>query len=180
MQCQMVRHISSDTKNSRKKQSLFLHVSWNRDQSLASCCLSSERLLSCLLVKAQRPSSLAVPAAGEPGLWTSQGDAEVKLRMGESGLAAETPLTVNQMFTLAVERYGDYKALSWKEGEQQKSLTYREYYQSCRTAAKSFMKVDFYLLSNHDYKEQLNKKGSKHRLYCWIIILCFSLFFLSS
>lgn len=162
----MVRHISSDTKNSRKKQSLFLHVSWNRDQSLASCCLSSERLLSCLLVKAQRPSSLAVPAAGEPGLWTSQGDAEVKLRMGESGLAAETPLTVNQMFTLAVERYGDYKALSWKEGEQQKSLTYREYYQSCRTAAKSFMKVDFYLLSNHDYKEQLNKKGSKHRLYC--------------
>uniref|UniRef100_A0A671WU48 Long-chain-fatty-acid--CoA ligase ACSBG2 n=1 Tax=Sparus aurata TaxID=8175 RepID=A0A671WU48_SPAAU len=137
----MVRHISSDTKNSRKKQSLFLHVSWNRDQSLASCCLSSERLLSCLLVKAQRPSSLAVPAAGEPGLWTSQGDAEVKLRMGESGLAAETPLTVNQMFTLAVERYGDYKALSWKEGEQQKSLTYREYYQSCRTAAKSFMKL---------------------------------------
>uniref|UniRef100_A0A671WVM8 Long-chain-fatty-acid--CoA ligase ACSBG2 n=1 Tax=Sparus aurata TaxID=8175 RepID=A0A671WVM8_SPAAU len=111
------------------------------DQSLASCCLSSERLLSCLLVKAQRPSSLAVPAAGEPGLWTSQGDAEVKLRMGESGLAAETPLTVNQMFTLAVERYGDYKALSWKEGEQQKSLTYREYYQSCRTAAKSFMKL---------------------------------------
>ncbi|XP_030289549.1 long-chain-fatty-acid--CoA ligase ACSBG2 isoform X1 [Sparus aurata] len=92
-------------------------------------------------VKAQRPSSLAVPAAGEPGLWTSQGDAEVKLRMGESGLAAETPLTVNQMFTLAVERYGDYKALSWKEGEQQKSLTYREYYQSCRTAAKSFMKL---------------------------------------
>uniref|UniRef100_A0A665WGQ3 Long-chain-fatty-acid--CoA ligase ACSBG2 n=1 Tax=Echeneis naucrates TaxID=173247 RepID=A0A665WGQ3_ECHNA len=77
-----------------------------------------------------------------PGLCTSQGDAEVKLRMGDSGLAAETPLTVNQMFTLAVERFGDYTALSWKEGgEQHKSLNYREYYQTCRTAAKSFLKL---------------------------------------
>ncbi|XP_076580356.1 long-chain-fatty-acid--CoA ligase ACSBG2 [Chaetodon auriga] len=92
-------------------------------------------------VKAQRPNSLSVQAAGEPGLWTSQGDAEVKLRMGDSGLAAETPLTVNQMFTSAVERFGDYTALSWKEGEQQKSLNYREYYQTCRTAAKSFLKL---------------------------------------
>lgn len=98
---------------------------------------------SHLLVKAQRPNSLSVPAAGEPGLWTSQGDAEVKLRMGDSGLAAETPLTINQMFTSAVERFGDYTALSWKKGEQQKSLNYREYYQTCRTAAKSFLKVLF-------------------------------------
>lgn len=103
---------------------------------------------SRLPVKAQRPNSLSVPAAGEPSLWTSQGDAEVKLRMGDSGLAAETPLTINQMFTSAVERFGDYTALSWKEGEQQKSLNYREYYQTCRTAAKSFLKVHFYLLSN--------------------------------
>uniref|UniRef100_A0A665WGQ8 Long-chain-fatty-acid--CoA ligase ACSBG2 n=1 Tax=Echeneis naucrates TaxID=173247 RepID=A0A665WGQ8_ECHNA len=83
-----------------------------------------------------------LPAAAGPGLCTSQGDAEVKLRMGDSGLAAETPLTVNQMFTLAVERFGDYTALSWKEGgEQHKSLNYREYYQTCRTAAKSFLKL---------------------------------------
>lgn len=99
-------------------------------------------------MNAQRPNSLAVPAAGEPGLWTSQGDAEVKLRMGDSGLAAETPLTVNQMFTSAVERFGDFTALSWKEGEQQKSLNYRDYYQNCRTAAKSFLKVASYLFSN--------------------------------
>lgn len=99
-------------------------------------------------MKVQRPNSLSVPAAGEPGLWTSQGDAVVKLRMGDSGLAAETPLTVNQMFTSAVERFGDYSALSWKEGEQLKSLNYREYYQTCRTAAKSFLKVVSLLLSN--------------------------------
>ncbi|TMS19874.1 Long-chain-fatty-acid--CoA ligase ACSBG2 [Larimichthys crocea] len=87
-------------------------------------------------VKAQRPNSLSVTAAGELGLWTSQGDAQVKLRMGDTGLAAETPLTVNQMFTSAVERFGDCLALSWKEGEQQKTLNYRNYYESCRTACQ--------------------------------------------
>ena len=92
-------------------------------------------------VNAQRPDSLSLPSA-EPRLWTSQCDAEVKLRIGDSGVAAETPLTVNQMFTSAVERFGDYIALSWKEDEQQKSLNYKEYYQACRTAAKSFLKVD--------------------------------------
>lgn len=93
-------------------------------------------------MKAQRPNSLSVPAAGESDLWTSQGDGEVKLRISDSGLAAEKPLTINEMFTSAVERFGDFKALSWKEGEQQKSIDYREYYQICRTAAKSFLKVD--------------------------------------
>lgn len=99
--------------------------------------------MSIFTVKAQRPNSLSVPAAGEPGLWTSQGDAEVKLRIGDSGLAADSPLTVNEMFTSAVERFGNCTALSWKEGDQQKSLNYKEYYQTCRTAAKSFLKVVF-------------------------------------
>ncbi|XP_068175831.1 long-chain-fatty-acid--CoA ligase ACSBG2-like isoform X2 [Antennarius striatus] len=92
-------------------------------------------------VKAQRPNSLSVPAAGELPLWTSQRDAEVKLRMGDSGMTAETPLTINDMFTSSVKRFGDFTALSWKEGEQQKSMTYKEYYQACRTAAKSFLKL---------------------------------------
>lgn len=82
-----------------------------------------------------------MPVAGEPGLWTTRGDSEVKLRMEDSGLAAEPPQTIHQAFTSAVERFGDYTALSWKDGEQQKSLTYREYYQACRIAAKSFLKV---------------------------------------
>lgn len=97
---------------------------------------------SGLLVKAQRPNSLSVAAATAGGhLWTTQGNGEVKLRMADSGLAAEKPLTINEMFTSAVKRFGDFKALSWTEGEQQKSLNYREYYQTCRIAAKSFLKV---------------------------------------
>ncbi|XP_026201525.1 long-chain-fatty-acid--CoA ligase ACSBG2 isoform X3 [Anabas testudineus] len=103
--------------------------------------VSAERALNTQTVNVQRPNSLSVPSAAEPGLWTSQGDAEVKLRIEDSGLAAEPPLTVNQMFTRAVERFGNYTALGWKEGDQQKTLTYKEYYQACRTAAKSFLKL---------------------------------------
>lgn len=95
-------------------------------------------------MSAQRPDSLSVPAA-EPRLWTTQRDGEVKLRMEDSGMAAEPALTVNQMFVSTVERYGDYTALCWKEGDQQKSLKYKDYYQTCRTAAKSFLKVVFLL-----------------------------------
>ncbi|XP_029285638.1 long-chain-fatty-acid--CoA ligase ACSBG2 isoform X2 [Cottoperca gobio] len=109
--------------------------------STKTTAVPAEQTSNTQAVSARRPNSLPVPAAGEPGLWTSQGDAEVKLRMGDSGLAAETPLTVNQMFTSAVERFGDFPALNWKEGEQQKSLNYKEYYQTCRTAAKSFLKL---------------------------------------
>uniref|UniRef100_A0A672JJH0 Long-chain-fatty-acid--CoA ligase ACSBG2 n=1 Tax=Salarias fasciatus TaxID=181472 RepID=A0A672JJH0_SALFA len=76
-----------------------------------------------------------------PRLWTTHCDGAVKLRMGDSGLAAETPLTINQMFTSAVERFGDFVALGWKEGEQQKTMNYRDYYQTCRSAAKSFLKL---------------------------------------
>lgn len=82
-----------------------------------------------------------MPSAGEAALWTTQGDAEVQLRMEDSGLAAEPPLTVQQVFSSAVERFGEFTALSWKDGEQRRSLSYREYYQACRTAAKSFLKV---------------------------------------
>ncbi|XP_062250977.1 long-chain-fatty-acid--CoA ligase ACSBG2 isoform X1 [Platichthys flesus] len=102
----------------------------------------AEQATNTQTVSAQRPTSLSVAAAAaELGLWTTKGDGEVKLRMGDSGLAAETPLTVDQMFTSAVERFGDSTALSWKEGGEKKSLNYREYYQSCRVAAKSFLKL---------------------------------------
>lgn len=74
-------------------------------------------------------------------LWTTRGDGEVKLRMGDSGPAAEPPVTVHQAFTRAVEKFGSCTALGWKDGDQWKKLNYSEYYQSCRTAAKSFLKV---------------------------------------
>uniref|UniRef100_H3CFC9 long-chain-fatty-acid--CoA ligase n=1 Tax=Tetraodon nigroviridis TaxID=99883 RepID=H3CFC9_TETNG len=88
-----------------------------------------------------RPSSLPVAAEAELPLWTTRGDAEVKLRMEDSGLGAEPPQTVHQAFVSTVERFGEQAALSWRDGEQRRSLSYREYYQACRTAAKSFLKL---------------------------------------
>ncbi|XP_061540172.1 long-chain-fatty-acid--CoA ligase ACSBG2 isoform X2 [Phycodurus eques] len=104
--------------------------------------VSNEHTLHTHTVNVQRPDSLSVPtAAPESSLWTSQPDGEVKLRMEASGLAAETPLTVHQLFTSSVRNFGKYTAVSWKEGEQKKSLNYKEYYMTCRTAAKSFLKL---------------------------------------
>uniref|UniRef100_A0A673JL53 Long-chain-fatty-acid--CoA ligase ACSBG2 n=1 Tax=Sinocyclocheilus rhinocerous TaxID=307959 RepID=A0A673JL53_9TELE len=87
-----------------------------------------------------RPNSLSLPVKGTD-LWTLHRDGEVKLRMGESGPEAEPPLTVNQMFTSTVQRFGNYDALGWKEGEQWKTMTYNDYYKTCRTAAKGFLKL---------------------------------------
>uniref|UniRef100_A0A674BFP9 Long-chain-fatty-acid--CoA ligase ACSBG2 n=1 Tax=Salmo trutta TaxID=8032 RepID=A0A674BFP9_SALTR len=119
-------------------------------------------------VSAQRPDSLSL-AMAEPERWTSRGDGEVTLRMGESGFAAEPPLTVDQMFKTAVERFGSYTALGWKEGEQTKTMNYQEYYQACRTAAKSFLKVQDklpHLKAIIQYKDALKEK--RPNLYTWV------------
>uniref|UniRef100_A0AAY4DXG2 Long-chain-fatty-acid--CoA ligase ACSBG2 n=1 Tax=Denticeps clupeoides TaxID=299321 RepID=A0AAY4DXG2_9TELE len=87
-----------------------------------------------------RPVSLPV-SFGAPDLWTAQRDGQVRLRMGESGVAAEPPATVNQVFASAVERFGSCTAFGWKDGEAWKVMNYREYYQQCRTAAKGFLKL---------------------------------------
>lgn len=93
------------------------------------------------LANAQRPDSPSAPSPAELRLWTTQRDREVKLRIGDSGVAAEPPLTVNQMFAAAADRFSNFTALGWKEGEQMKTLTFKQYYQACRTAAKSFLKL---------------------------------------
>uniref|UniRef100_A0A8C7PS42 Long-chain-fatty-acid--CoA ligase ACSBG2 n=1 Tax=Oncorhynchus mykiss TaxID=8022 RepID=A0A8C7PS42_ONCMY len=104
--------------------SLFSEVQSNVSLDNA---LKSNTPLIRLLMSAQRPDSLSL--------------AMVNLRMGESGFASEPPVTVDQMFKTAVERFGSYTALGWKEGEQMKTMNYQEYYQACRTAAKSFLKL---------------------------------------
>ncbi|XP_051930099.1 long-chain-fatty-acid--CoA ligase ACSBG2 isoform X2 [Hippocampus zosterae] len=101
-----------------------------------------EHTLNTQTVSAQRPDTLPVSAAAsKSNLWTSQPDGEVKLRMEERGLAAETPLTVHQLFTSTVRKFGKFTAVSWKEGEQKRSLNYKQYYETCRVAAKSFLKL---------------------------------------
>ena len=61
--------------------------------------------------------------------------------MGESGLEADEPITVGQMFKQCVQQYSDLTAMAYKEGETWTHVTYAQYYEKCVAAAKSFLKV---------------------------------------
>ncbi|KAK7173629.1 hypothetical protein R3I93_003449 [Phoxinus phoxinus] len=74
-------------------------------------------------------------------LWSTARDKAVKLRMNASELSSEPPMTVHQMFMATVQKYGDSPALRAKEDGAWVTLTYKEYYQHSRAAAKSFLKL---------------------------------------
>ncbi|KAG9480463.1 hypothetical protein GDO78_012103 [Eleutherodactylus coqui] len=79
--------------------------------------------------------------SSELKLWTTQRDSAVRLRMEESGVASLPPVTIHQMFEESVQKYGDCVALASKEGDQWVTLTYKQYYEQCRLAAKGFLKL---------------------------------------
>ncbi|XP_069061705.1 long-chain-fatty-acid--CoA ligase ACSBG2-like [Pleurodeles waltl] len=74
-------------------------------------------------------------------LWTTARDGAVKLRMEETGPASEPPVTTVQMFQETVQRYGNQPAMAVKRDGQWKTTTYLQYYEQCRAAAKSFLKL---------------------------------------
>uniref|UniRef100_A0A673CB94 long-chain-fatty-acid--CoA ligase n=1 Tax=Sphaeramia orbicularis TaxID=375764 RepID=A0A673CB94_9TELE len=73
--------------------------------------------------------------------WTTRRDEAVRLRMEGSGPASETPITTHQMFLQTVENFGDHPALASKKNDQWEIMTWRQYYEQCRAAAKSFLKL---------------------------------------
>ncbi|XP_019731753.1 long-chain-fatty-acid--CoA ligase ACSBG2-like isoform X3 [Hippocampus comes] len=74
-------------------------------------------------------------------LWSADGEGAVRLRMEESGPAADAPRTVHQMFLETVEAFGERPAVASKEDGRWRTLTWAQYYRECRTAAKSFIKL---------------------------------------
>lgn len=87
------------------------------------------------------PITTEVRLAPAEQYWSSARDKAVKLRMAESGPGSEAPLTIHQMFQATLNKCGDHPALRWKENGAWTTLTYKQYYQHCRTAAKSFLKL---------------------------------------
>ena len=61
--------------------------------------------------------------------------------MEKTGIASVKPVTVSQMFEKTVEQYPDHPALSYKEEGEWKTVTYKQYYNTCIATAKSFLKV---------------------------------------
>ncbi|GAA6218695.1 long-chain-fatty-acid--CoA ligase ACSBG2-like [Lates japonicus] len=86
-------------------------------------------------------ATLATTLAPADQLWSTSRDKAVRLRMEGSGQASETPITTHQMFLQTVEKYGDHPALVSKHEGQWVTLTWRQYYEQCRAAAKSFLKL---------------------------------------
>ncbi|XP_066491019.1 long-chain-fatty-acid--CoA ligase ACSBG2 [Tiliqua scincoides] len=82
------------------------------------------------------------PKATVPsGIWTTKRDGEVKLRMDESDSGCEPPITVHELFLNSVNEYGNYPALASKKQGKWTKISFKKYYELCRMAAKSFIKL---------------------------------------
>jgi long-chain-fatty-acid--CoA ligase ACSBG len=69
-------------------------------------------------------------------------DGRVKLRIGESGIGAEPPISIPGLLNRTVTRHPDVIALAQKRPNGSwKKITFREYQQSIFTCAKGFLKL---------------------------------------
>uniref|UniRef100_A0A8C4NX72 long-chain-fatty-acid--CoA ligase n=1 Tax=Dicentrarchus labrax TaxID=13489 RepID=A0A8C4NX72_DICLA len=91
--------------------------------------------------KAVPLSNVTTTLAPADQLWSTSRDKAVRLRMEGSGSASNTPITIHQMFLETVESYGDHSALVYKKEGQWVTMTWRQYYEQCRAAAKSFLRL---------------------------------------
>ena len=81
------------------------------------------------------------PKSARTKVRTWNPDEVVDLAIGESGTEAMNPVTVGQLFKNTLERFSDHPALKYKEDGTWKEISYKEYYDLCIKAAKSFLKV---------------------------------------
>ena len=76
-----------------------------------------------------------------------QPDDPVELLIGKSGVAAVEPTTVGAFFKDSVERFPSTPALAFKGADGQwNGVTYTQYYNLCVRAAKSFLKVQNFII----------------------------------
>ncbi|XP_069482633.1 long-chain-fatty-acid--CoA ligase ACSBG2-like [Ambystoma mexicanum] len=79
--------------------------------------------------------------APSDSLWTTHRDGAVKLRMEETGPGSVTPITAVQLFQDIVQSWGPLPALVVKRDGVWEFTSYLQYYDLCRAAAKSFLKL---------------------------------------
>ncbi|XP_053318195.1 long-chain-fatty-acid--CoA ligase ACSBG2 isoform X2 [Spea bombifrons] len=108
-------------------------------QNCISEATDMQQLTDCK-TKEDLPQSDGLPSSNTK-LWTTQRDGTVQLRIEESGVASLPPITIHQLFQESVGKYGDCVALASKQGDQWNKITYKQYYEQCRIAAKGFIKL---------------------------------------
>ncbi|XP_069061787.1 long-chain-fatty-acid--CoA ligase ACSBG2-like isoform X1 [Pleurodeles waltl] len=85
------------------------------------------------------PKELNVAPA--ENFWTTMRHGAVRLRVEETGPASEPPVTAHQRLWDSAQRFGNHPAMAVKRDGQWRTTTYLQYYQACRAAAKSFLKL---------------------------------------
>lgn len=74
--------------------------------------------------------------------FTDRLDGAVKLRLKESNSGERyAPMSIYTMFRRTSEKRPDRAALCYKKGDTWLKFTYKEYFEICHKAAKSFIKV---------------------------------------
>nr|XP_038939065.1 long-chain-fatty-acid--CoA ligase ACSBG2 isoform X2 [Rattus norvegicus] len=91
--------------------------------------------------KAEDPDRGMDTTSAAPRLWSTHCDGEVLLRLSKHGPGHETPMTIPELFQESVERFGAYPALASKNGKKWDTLTFSQYYDVCRKAARSLIKL---------------------------------------
>ncbi|XP_037361087.1 long-chain-fatty-acid--CoA ligase ACSBG2-like isoform X2 [Talpa occidentalis] len=76
-----------------------------------------------------------------PRLWTVHQDREVLLRLSKHGPGHEVPMTVPEFFQQSVKRFGAYPALASKKKGKWDLLSFSQYYEACRKAARALIKL---------------------------------------
>ncbi|XP_048845455.1 long-chain-fatty-acid--CoA ligase ACSBG2-like [Brienomyrus brachyistius] len=116
----------------------------SKKQEPGSCAEALTKLSSSAALKEPEQTFQLKPEvslAPAERLWSTVREEPVKLRTASSGVGSAPPLTVMQMFQETVASHGHLPALVFKQGGQWVTLSYMEYYQQCRAAAKSFLKL---------------------------------------
>ncbi|XP_078530564.1 long-chain-fatty-acid--CoA ligase ACSBG2-like [Lissotriton helveticus] len=89
----------------------------------------------------KRSCPIELNLAPADNFWTTERDGAVRLHTEETGPASEPPVTTHQMLWDAAQRFGNRPAMAVKRDRQWKTISYLQYYQACRAAAKSFLKL---------------------------------------
>ena len=104
--------------------------------------------------------------------WTIQADGAVKLLLGSSEITSRVPMTVVQSLQRAVRLAPSRVALAVKRNGEWVKWTYREYYESVRTAAKSFIKVCESFQVLFDKSKTFSVCLCNFKLYMSLILVC--------
>ena len=72
-------------------------------------------------------------------IWTWNRDEPVKIRLAESGPAAEKPISIPSMFENTVKQYPNALAMAQKIDGEWKKWTYKQYYDDVQVAAKALI-----------------------------------------